>query len=470
MNETERDELLELAHGYVEQSLTPEQTARLESLLAESETARRCFVDFTHDHAALHWEQVPGDATGREELADFRPRRIPTLPQTLAAAAVISLLALVLVKPAPQEDSFATMAATAAARWESGNLPTMDGARLGVGTLKLVRGLATIEFDSGAEVILEAPAQLELVDAMNCVLTLGTAVAEVSKGAEGFTIRTPTANVIDHGTRFAVNVNPQSGATQTQVFDGLVEVELPSTGESIALKGGQRNFVAGEGLGIVSESLEEDTWAPTPVPRPRSNGNWIDLTTHDPGADDAYVWGGEPNDHVSEDLLLLKNSKDREGPHRKAYLRFNLDPVGDREVQQAELSLRFVPTGWGLASHLTDSVFEVYGITADEFDAWSHPSMTWQSAPANDLSDGVSLLPGTATLLGRFELPQGIQSGSFGIRGEKLTSFLNRDRNRLATLVVVRTTVENRAGGLVHAFASARHSYLPAPTLSVKLK
>lgn len=470
MNETERDALLELANAYVEHSLTPEETARLERLLSGSEAARRCFVDFTHDHAALHWEQIPGNPAGMEEFTEFRPRRLPTLSQTLAAAAVISLLALALVKPLPEEDAFATMATTASARWESGNLPTMDGARLGAGTLKLVRGLATIHFDSGAEIILEAPAELELIDEMNCLLALGTAVAEVSEGAEGFTVRTPTANVIDHGTRFAVNVNPQNGATQTQVFDGLVEVELPSTGERIELRGGQRNFVAGEGLGIVSESPEEDTWAPTPVPRHRSEGNWIDLTTRDPGADDAYIWGGEPNAHVSEDLLLVKNSKDREGPHRKSYLRFNLGPISDHQVQNAELTLRFVPTGWGLASHLNDSAFEVYGITADEFDQWSHEAMSWQSAPANDVRDGTSLLPGSATLLGSFELPQGIQSGSFGIRGEKLTSFLNRDQNRLATLVIVRTTVENRAGGLVHAFASSRHPYLPAPTLSVKLK
>lgn len=469
MKETERDELLELANSYLEQSLSADEASRLEAILEGSEEARRCFVDFTHDHAALHWEQIPATNNEIEEFSEYRPRRLPTMWQTLAAAAIISLLALALVKPQPKSGAFATMARTAAARWESGNLPTMDGARLGTGTLKLVRGLATIQFDSGAEVILEAPAELELVDAMNCVLARGTAVAEVSKGAEGFTIKTPTANVIDHGTRFAVNVNPQTGGTQTQVFDGLVEVELPVTGESIELREGQRNFVAGQGLGDVSESLEEATWAPTPALRHR-HADWITLTTGDPGSDDAYVWGGEPNDHVSDELLLLKNSKDMKGPHRKSYLRFDLSRIGDREIETAELSLRFVPTGWGLASHLDDSEFRVYGITNDKFDDWSAGMMDWESAPANDLSSGTELLPNTATLLGNFTLSQGIQSGSFGIRGDKLKAFLNSDKNREATLVVVRTTMENHGGGLVHAFASERHSTLPAPTLSVKLR
>jgi hypothetical protein len=96
--------------------------------------------------------------------------------------------------------------------------------------------------------------------------------------------------------------------------------------------------------------------------------------------------------------------------------------------------------------------------------------MTWTTAPANDISNGTALLPGTAKVLGHFKLPRGIQSGTFGIRGEKLASFLNEDRNRIATLVVVRATMENRGGGLVHAFASSRHPVLPAPSLSVKLK
>ena len=469
MNETERDELLELANSYIEQLITPEQAEKLESILESNEEARRCFVDFTHDHATLHWEQVPDATSGIDDLADFRPRRLPTVWQTLAAASMIALLALALVKPQPKEDAFATMAITAAARWESGTLPTMDGARLGAGTLKLVRGLATIQFDSGAEVILEAPAELELIDEMNCILSEGTAVAEVSEGAEGFTIQTPTANVIDHGTRFAVNVNPQTGGTQTQVFDGLVEVELPGSGESIELRGGQRNFVAGQGLGDVSEGLEEATWAPTPSPR-HHHEDWISLSTADPGSDDAYVWGGEPNDHISDELLLLKNSKDDRGPHRKSYLRFDLSRLSGKQIETAELSLRFVPTGWGLASHVDDSEFVVYGITSDQYDEWPDMPMTWTTAPANDISNGTALLPGTAKVLGHFKLPRGIQSGTFGIRGEKLASFLNEDRNRIATLVVVRATMENRGGGLVHAFASSRHPVLPAPSLSVKLK
>lgn len=472
MNDTERDELLELAHGYIERSLSPGQIADLESRLEGDAEARRVFMDFTHDHAALHWEQLPEEEDNSpDNLADFRPRRLPTLWQTFAAAAVVSLLALVLVRPPAEEsaNAFATMAKTESARWESGTLPTAEGARLSPGVLKLVRGLATIRFDSGAEVILEAPAELELVDEMNCVLVSGTAVAEVSEPAQGFIIKTPTANIIDHGTRFAVNVDRNTGATKTQVFDGLVEVELPGSGESVQLKTGQGNFVAGTDLGVVSNGPEEETWASMARTAPRGE-NWKTITTADPGAKDGYVWGGKPNDHVSDELLLLKNSSDLAGPHRKAYLQFDLQSVPQGSLETAELNLRFTPTGWGLASLLGDSHFRVYGITEDALDGWDHRTLTWDSAPANVRENGTGLDPDKTTLLGEFTIPRGIQSGTFGIRGKQLTAFLNADQNRKASLVIIRTTMETRGGGLVHAFASARHPVLPAPALVVKTK
>lgn len=472
MNDQERDEWLELAHAYVEQRLDPEQAAKIEERLEDPE-ARRIFSDFCHDHAALCWETMP--ETGASEIAEFsefRPRRLPTLWQALAACAVVSLLALVATSPfssTPAADTFALMESTASARWESGDLPTADGARLGAGTLRLARGLATIAFDSGAEIVLEAPAELELIDEMNCVLVAGTAVAEMPESAHGFEIRTPTAKVIDHGTRFAVNVSRENGATRTQVFDGLVEVALPDGKGSVELRSGQRNFVAGDSLGPAGAGIEEDTWAPSVRRLPRGDG-WHEFSTADPGAGDTYVWGGEPNDHVSDELLLLKNSSDLAGPHRKAYLRFDLSRLSAGELAEAALELRFAPTGWGLASLVEDSVFAVYGIVDDSLDGWQHGGFDWQSAPANRIDSGDGLLEDRVRLLGEFTVPRGIQSGSFGIRGEELADFLSKDENRLASLVVVRRTVESRGGGLVHAFASSRHPSLPAPRLSVRIR
>ncbi len=465
------DHLLELAHGYIEGRLTPAELAELETLLTGDTEARRVYLDFLHDHAALHWEQVAatGDEAVIEDFPSLRARRFPTLWQAFAAAALVALLALVATRPGPRDTTFATMKATEAAQWESGTLPTAEGARLGAGGIDLVRGLATIAFDSGAEVVLEAPARLSLVDAMNCVLERGTAVAEVGESAEGFTIRTPSARVIDHGTRFAVNVDAASGATQTQVFDGLVEVEEPESKKRIALREGQQALVTGSSLGGVLEGAEEGTWS-NPEARVRRKEPGIrKITTADSGGADAYVWGGKPTDHTSETLLLLKNGIGEDPPHRKAYLRFPLDPIAPGKITSARLELRFTPTGWGLASHLGDSEFTVYGLLEESLDAWDPATLVWMNAPANDPGAGNTVRKELVRELGRFTVPRGIQTGSFGIAGEALRDFLNTDGNRRATLLIVRETPETRGGGLVHAFASSRHPTLAPPTLELKI-
>ncbi len=472
MNEQDRDHLLELAHGYIERSLTPAQVAELETLLSENEEARRIYIDFMHDHASLHWEQIGQDGADDNDIpdiSDYQYSRFPSLWQGFAAAAVIALLSLLLMKSQEPTPAFATMKKTESARWESGLLPTAEGARLGAGELFLVRGLATLAFDSGAEVILEAPARLTLVDAMNCVLTSGTAVAEVSESAEGFTIRTPSARVIDHGTRFAVNVHPVSGATRTQVFDGLVEVALPDGGKSLELRTGQSSFTEGSNLGSVSDAIEEATWALPDAADGKKEKNTVTLTTADPGGTDAYVHSSDSNGHDSETLLLLKNAVGEKGPHRKSYLRFDLARVGPGTITSARLDLHFTPTGWGLASNLDDSAFTVYGITDDSLDAWSADGLDWTTAPANDPTSGTDLAADKVVELGTFTLPRGIQSGSFGIHGEKLVAFLNADTNRQTSLVIVRNTAELRSGGLVHAIASSRHATLPAPTLVLRV-
>ncbi|MEM9281356.1 MAG: DNRLRE domain-containing protein [Verrucomicrobiota bacterium] len=470
MNTESKDRLLELAHAQIEEQIGDEEIQELESLLDASPEARRIYTDFMHDHASLHWEHVANSSGDNiTDLSDWRPSRLPSLPQTLVAAAIISLLALVIVRPSSAPPTFATMEATEAASWQSGSLPTADGSRLGKGNLNLAEGLATVIFDSGATVILEGPAQLEIEDAMNCILRSGTAVAEVEESAQGFRIETPRANVIDHGTRFAVNVDPVSGATMTQVFDGLVEVELATTQESIELKGGERTFVAGENLGDIDSGAEELTRNEATSGSAFGDG-WIKLSTDAGSGTDGYVWGGTPNDHVSDELLLIKNGTGAQAPHRKAYLRFDLTQLPSRRIAEAQLHLQFTPTGWGLASMVDDSVFEVLGIVDDSLDQWAYPSMNWANAPASDTASGDRMDPDKTVSLGTFTVPRGVQRGSFHLSGEPLREFLKHDQNRLATLVVVRKTVENNRGGLVHAFASKRHPTLPAPMLSVKLK
>ena len=169
--------------------------------------------------------------------------------------------------------------------------------------------------------------------------------------------------------------------------------------------------------------------------------------------------------HRSHDLLLVKNGD----PHRKAYLGFDLDGIKSERIADAELSLHFAPTGWGLASHVPDATFSVYGLLAHDV-PWAEDSLNDKNAPANVIGKGGALVTAKVHKLGSFDIEQGVQRGDFGIDGKTLTAYLRDHAGSAITLIVVRDTVETEDGGLVHGFASQRHPSLPAPTLSIRLK
>jgi len=478
MTTEERDQLFEWAHAHLEGDLTPEAHAQMEELIKRDPEARRVFADLLHDHATLHWEHT-SDTDAEDSIFPFpeledeeehEPQIIRLSPALTGLAAGFMLLIVAglsyILLDSPDDPSFATMESTKAASWASGDLPTADGARLGTGKLRLTEGLATVRFDSGAEVILEAPAELDLIDAMNCVLQSGTAVAEVPEPAIGFHIETPSAQVVDFGTRFVVNVDSNSGATKTQVLEGLVEVRHPKTKQVVRVEAGQRNYVAGDRLEPAIASPEEGTWT-EPLPQLRRPPGSRILTTADGMGRDGYVHSHHISDHVSDVLLLVKNTNFERGPIRKAYLGFDLSTLDRSRIEEAELVLHFHPTGWGLASSVPDATFAVYGLAGDALDDWNPESLTWENAPANIQANG-SLQRGLVHKLGTFEVGQGVQTGRFRMSSEELATFLREDSNDLSTLIVVRETVESEGGGLVHGFASSRHPILPGPTLVIR--
>lgn len=366
------------------------------------------------------------------------------------AAGLVALFGLVFWLRPTSDETFATLEQTRAALWESGELPTADGSRLGPGTLRLVEGLATLRFDSGAEVMLEAPASLTLVDSMNCELRKGTAVSDIPDSALGFRIKTPSADVVDYGTLFAVSVHEGTGETHTQVMEGRVQVEYAASDEVVELKTGQRNTVVGETMGEAKESAEQEPRT-IPVAQVDYGPEWILFET----SKDAYT--GRVRGHESDVLLYLKKAPDGSQVNRVSYLGFDLGGVDRKRIDVAELSLHFTPTGCGLASHLPDASFSVYGLLGE--------------VPEWDESIQNRRFPGepSEVLLGSFVIPQGVQKGRFQIRSAGLTNFLREHVGTEITLKVVRDTKATEHGSLVHGFASRRHPILPAPTLAIRL-
>ncbi|MCO6044663.1 FecR domain-containing protein [Aeoliella sp. ICT_H6.2] len=107
-------------------------------------------------------------------------------------------------------------------RWEPGSAaPTYGEPLLPGRTLKLAEGRAKLTFESGAQLILQGPTEFEVVSSMDGSLPFGKLRALCPVQAHGFKIATPTAQVVDLGTEFGMQVDGL-GETEVHVFAGEV--------------------------------------------------------------------------------------------------------------------------------------------------------------------------------------------------------------------------------------------------------
>ena len=136
-------------------------------------------------------------------------------------------MAYVMLNPRNISRPVATLKDSLEARWEKMSLET--GTRLANddSPIKLLSGCARLQFDSGAEVILEGPAEFQLITDEQLWLTQGQLSVFVPPSAAGFRVDTPAMSVIDLGTEFSVKIAP----------DGLAAVHLHQ---------GMASFLTGE--------------------------------------------------------------------------------------------------------------------------------------------------------------------------------------------------------------------------------
>jgi hypothetical protein len=154
----------------------------------------------------------------RDEQSSPAPRPFPAV--LLAIAAAVALVAgLALLRPDMQSAAPAVVARSVAAVWTDG--PAEDGI-VANGAYHLREGLAELSFSSGVTMIVEAPAAFTVESVERVVLHSGTVTARVPQGAEGFTVDSPEARIIDLGTEFAVSIQP-NGSTEVHVLEGEVE-------------------------------------------------------------------------------------------------------------------------------------------------------------------------------------------------------------------------------------------------------
>lgn len=136
-----------------------------------------------------------------------------------AAALVLGAAAWWTLRPDAPEAQLGRMEAVS---WDASQVSPKVGDRLESRRLQLASGLVELKFAQGATVIVEGPADFEVLGPQHAFLHRGRAVTRMPKGAKGFILDSPRGRLIDQGTEFGVSVGP-GGDTEVHVLEGEVE-------------------------------------------------------------------------------------------------------------------------------------------------------------------------------------------------------------------------------------------------------
>ncbi|WP_425400139.1 hypothetical protein [Aeoliella sp.] len=106
--------------------------------------------------------------------------------------------------------------------WKEGTTGLSFGDRITKGqTIELESGVVELLLSTGAKLTVEGPARLEAHSALESFLERGRLAAAAPRVARGYTVITPTAELVDIGTQFGVKVE-DTGDSELHVFDGDV--------------------------------------------------------------------------------------------------------------------------------------------------------------------------------------------------------------------------------------------------------
>lgn len=473
MNSAKQWQWLELWERARDGRVTEAEARELNQLILDDPAARRLLAEAAWMDAELRLGgEMPEAAPASHQSAPMKRTRWIGYALTAAAAAVVAagLVWMTEREPAP----VAILAKANGCKWGNSALPTIEGAQLHPGTLELIEGLAKLRFTSGAEVTLEAPVSLEVLNNMECRVRKGTVVADVPPSAKGFAIYTPETKVVDYGTRFGVSAS-EDGKCLVHVLEGLVEVKRKGEPAVKQLRAGERADYGGwiqRALNPDDDSQPEPSrWLPGPISD--LGDGWQLVTTAFGRGQDSWIQSN-PSIKVTgkESFLRIKHTSLDTKLERKIYLAFDLTRFAGKRIVDAEFALHIEPSDLGYASLVPDATFSVYALIDEAQDIWDEAELKWANAPAQSPAAKHDAPPvaSQSRLLGKFVVPQGTNRGAFTIKDDALVDFLRADTNGLVTLIVCRDTGETSRNGLAHAFASKENARNTPPLLKVRVE
>lgn len=260
MNEPDHHEFQELLQLAIDGQVSADDLTRLQDLAKNNPERIRELVDHFQIISML---QDEGDEQSLGDLVDFYSPTNETHPKVFKKLVlfpipykVVSLAALVIISCLLwlfKQDNYSTtiyqlqnqeqldsddftnsvaqISQQVGVKWLGQKHP-IKGTALVAGLYQFSEGLVEFEFFSGAKVVAEGPAKIELLTPYEARVFHGKIRAFVPEQAQGFSIQTSNFELIDLGTEFGLDIN-ESGEADVQVFDGEVEIHTSKNKKSI---------------------------------------------------------------------------------------------------------------------------------------------------------------------------------------------------------------------------------------------
>ncbi|UUO06440.1 FecR domain-containing protein [Blastopirellula sp. J2-11] len=238
MSHPDLHRILPLVEASLAGQLTPQQKDDLENALAESEEVRIAYLQAMSMHLDLDQlsrtdEDVPTTTNIAHRLSQPSPQRGKRrfIAASLAACLLAGLFGVYFFTLKANESQISTplgqvedtspviVEVASAVIFGEGGAPS-PGQRITIGRKYiLTQGYLAIRFHSGARAVLQAPSVFSAMGKENLLVRSGQCSVFAPPGAEGFQLQSPSAEIVDLGTRFVVNV-AETGETQLSVIEG----------------------------------------------------------------------------------------------------------------------------------------------------------------------------------------------------------------------------------------------------------
>ncbi|NBX30213.1 hypothetical protein EBR04_07225 [bacterium] len=273
----------DLFNRFADGLATADDADQLLDLLRDDPAARRAYREFVSLHASLQWDYAavanhglpPGDGTAAGgQRRQWRPRWIAALVAGVIITGAAMAVAFMTMQPglnsrddrgaesavaaSPVPSPLATVTKSRFASEADAVTDLTPGQPIEAGRLRILGGAIEVTLRNGVEILLEGPGELELIGELEAFLHVGTAVVRMPKGMNGFRLLTPSTEVLDLGTEFAVKYGADS-ATDVQVYDGAV-IATGRLGESAGRF--PKRLEAGEAARFVAMSSDEPMTLP----------------------------------------------------------------------------------------------------------------------------------------------------------------------------------------------------------------